>query len=1194
MNDYKIFDFKKGCRLFSEKRFIEAESEFRGCMSMHPDDAEALNALATTLDAQGRYEEALSYYREAIARNSSNPIYHYNYGNTLRWTGEIAAAETAYCAALGLVTSFAEALLGLGSLYLELNRLIEARPLLEKLVQLRPDLADGWYDLGQVTLRQGCFAEAEKCFSAALAIDPKRIETSNSLGVTLLRLNRYVEAENVLNKILDTNPESSDALCNLGVCYHWSGRIPLAISCLEALLDRVPDHAEGHFNHALALLAAGRFREGWLKYEWRFRKGKPIPERHTDIPRWEGQALSGRKLLVYCEQGYGDSIQFVRYVQQLQAEGATVFVEGKDRLITRLLGTVPGVSEVFSLGEAVPPVDFQVPMMSLPLALGSRSWPPPPPPYLRIPTEVAQQWESRFSLHVGIKIGLAWAGNKDHGNDHNRSILPALLAPLGNIQDITLVSLQFGPATKDYPSFPLLDMTGEASDFLESAALVNCLDLVITVDSAVAHLAGALGRPVWLMLPFNNDWRWMRDRNDSPWYPTMRLFRQEAPGEWEPVLANIARELARFAGRKETLPGVSQDTIADSLNDIMIMKAGAFQDCGHSEQAMAIYKNILLRCPENLEAAFRLALLFMTSQRCSEALPLLRLITTRCPDHQESWFQLGSAHASRREIPEAIDCFTHVLKLDPKHIRAHNCLARCLFESNRPEEAYRHYEEVIRLTPENPEGYSNLGDLCAYYWRISEANDLYRQALTLRPDFPEALCNMGRLCNFEGRIGEAIDYYNRALLIRPTFQAAADNLLLLLNYSDEFTPEYISDEHLRLAKIFPADVDRETCQQKPVGFGRVRIGYVSADFRMHPVGFFIEPVLRCHDQKRFEIICYDCAAVSDEFTEKIKVSGIEWRIVYGLSDTELASRIQEDGIDILVDLSGHTAGNRLGTFALRPAPLQVTWLGYPNTTGLQQIDFRLTDPLADPPGLTDHFYSEHLVRLPRSFLCYSAPLTSPDISPPPSGQIVFCCFNYLAKISNTTLDLWSRLLHMLPNAQLSLKNGPLADQGVRERVLLRFAERGIDTTRLIISGFTSSREDHLKSYSTCHIALDTFPYCGTTTTCEALWMGVPVVSLAGNTHVSRVGASILTAVGIPELIATSHDEYITRAVELACDPDRIARYRQTLRSRMRSSALMDAAGFVSALEEAYRGMLKQQAGSVETSLSQREKAGRNG
>lgn len=546
MNHRESFYFNKGCRLFSERHFIEAENELRACLETRPDDAEVLNALGTTLDAQGRYEEALQYYRETISRDSYSPVYHCNYGNTLRQVGEKEGAEAAYCAALKLAPAFESALLGLGNLYLELNRLGEARPLLESLVRLRPDLADGLYDLGQVALRQNSFAEAAQRFSAVLAIDPGRSDACNSLGVALLRLNRYDEARDLFVKVLDTNPESSDALCNLGVCYHWSGRVDLAIICFEKLLARFPDHVEGHFNHALALLAAGRFQEGWLKYEWRFRRGRPIPERHTDIPRWEGQAIAGRRLLICCEQGYGDSIQFVRYVQLLKNDGATIFIEGQDRLITRLLGMVPGVAAAFPRGEAVPHVDFQIPMMSLPLALGGRSWPPPVPPYLNIPAELAEKWRNRLSSCEGLKVGLAWAGNKEHGNNRNRSILPALLGPLESVQGVAFVSLQFGPAAN--PDFTLLDLTGEAGDFLESAALVNCLDLVITIDSAVAHLAGALGIPVWLLLPYNNDWRWMRDRCDSPWYPSMRLFRQETHGGWGAVISHVVGELACFAG----------------------------------------------------------------------------------------------------------------------------------------------------------------------------------------------------------------------------------------------------------------------------------------------------------------------------------------------------------------------------------------------------------------------------------------------------------------------------------------------------------------------------------------------------------------------------------------------------------------------------------------------------------------------
>lgn len=1171
MNHRASFYFNKGCQLFAARHFVEAESEIRVCFGLCPEDAEVLNALGTILDAQGRYDEALACYRDAISRDSSNSVYYFNLGKTLRRTDETVAAESAYRAALDHDPSFAEALLELGSLYLELSHFNEARPLLEQFLQFRPDHPDGLYDLGQVALGQGCFAEAERHFSAALAIEPDKNIIKNSLGVALLRLNRYDEAREFFIDILGANPDSRDALSNLAVYYHWSGRVESAIDCYEKLLALAPDDAEAHFNQSLALLAAGRFEEGWRKYEWRFCKGRPIPERHSDIPRWSGQAISGKKLLVHGEQGYGDSIQFIRYAQLVHEEGAAVFVEGQDRRITPLLRTASGVSEAFQAGETLPPVDFQIPMMSLPLALGDRFFPPPFPPYFNIPAEAMDQWRNRFSSCDGLKVGLAWAGNKDHGNNHNRSVLPALLEPLGNVQGVTFVSLQFG--SDAFPVFPLLDYTGEAGDFLQSAALASCLDLVITIDSAVAHLAGALAIPVWLMLPYNNDWRWMRDRNDSPWYPSMRLFRQESPGAWEPLLNNIAIELARLAGSREMMSAdQGPEPVVKSLDDLTIMKAGVFEECGCLEQAIIIYKNILLCNPENLEAAFRLALLYMSTQKHSEALPLLRMITTRCHEHQESWFQLGSVYAKSGDFLNAIDSFNEALQLGTTHIRAHGGIGRCLSALNRYDEAYQHFNEAIVLSPENPEGYNNLGNLFVRWWRNGEAYEQYQHALALKPDFADALCNLGLLYNLEGRIDEAMDCFNRSLSIKPDLYVAADNLLMLLNYSDVLTPEFIRDEHLRLAAILPATALVAACPRK--NNGHIRIGYVSADFRGHSVGFFIEPVLRCHDQGRFEVVCYDCAAVSDEFTERMKASGVEWRHVFGLSDTELASQIKADAVDVLVDLSGHTDGNRLGAFALRPAQVQVTWLGYPNTTGLQQIDYRLTDPLTDPPGRTDDLYSEQLVRLPRSFICYSPPPLAPEIAPLPGGPIIFCSFNHLAKVSDTTIDLWSRLLHLLPEARFSLKNGPLSDQGVRERLLLRFSARGIDSTRLIISGHTASREEHLNSYNKCHIALDTFPYCGTTTTCEALWMGVPVVTLAGNTHVSRVGASILQNAGLPELVASNADEYVNRAAALARDHRQLQKYRLTLRETVSRSQLMNAPLFTADLEYAYLRMME--------------------
>jgi predicted O-linked N-acetylglucosamine transferase (SPINDLY family) len=307
----------------------------------------------------------------------------------------------------------------------------------------------------------------------------------------------------------------------------------------------------------------------------------------------------------------------------------------------------------------------------------------------------------------------------------------------------------------------------------------------------------------------------------------------------------------------------------------------------------------------------------------------------------------------------------------------------------------------------------------------------------------------------------------------------------------------------------------------------------------------------------------------------MKRFGGVWRPIFGLSDHEVANLVAADEIDILVDLAGHSKGNRLGVFALQPAPTQVTWLGYPNTTGLKQIDFRLTDSFADPPGMTEHLYSERLIRLPRSFLCYEPAISTPEVVDLPGQPVVFCCFNNYPKIADTILALWARILHAVPEAILSLKCAQLGDLGVRTRLITRFAALGIDSAQLVISGFETNREEHLQRYGQCHIALDTFPYNGTTTTCEALWMGVPVVTLAGRSHVSRVGASIANNIGTPELVATSAEQYVDIALSLANDPVRIQAYRNTLRARLSRSPLMDAGSFTSDFEKSYRWIFGQ-------------------
>lgn len=605
-------------------------------------------------------------------------------------------------------------------------------------------------------------------------------------------------------------------------------------------------------------------------------------------------------------------------------------------------------------------------------------------------------------------------------------------------------------------------------------------------------------------------------------------------------------------------------------------KALLLHTAGDTAQAIALLTDLLTWYPGNDQLLYHLGRLHLDTDHCKEAVSLLLSIPEQSPYFHDALFITGITLAEKRDLKAAADTFCRLLLLDSYHVEGHNNLALCLMELGRPEEAQQHFAAAIRLAPERAEAYNNFGNLFVRYWKLAEAEKMYRMAIEIKPDYAGAYSNLGRIANYEGRIDDALALFTQALDLNPGFRTAADNLLFILNNSDHHTPEQISHEHFRLSRLYPGSARPH--QQFARRGSKIRIGYVSPDFKSHSVGFFIEPVLQNHSHDEFEIFCYDQATVPDETTARMKSYGWSWQPVFGLTDSELAEQISADGIDILVDLAGHSEENRLGAFALRPAPIQVTWLGYPNTTGLKQIDFRITDVLADPPGMTEHLHSEILIRLPHSFLCYAAPFSAQKNDNLLDDEIVFCCFNNYPKLSDATLDMWGLILAQVPGSRLFLKSGPLGDKGVRERIIARCTARGIDNSRLMISSFTISREEHLQLYERCHIALDSFPYNGTTTTCEALWMGVPVVTRAGNHHAARVGLSILTYAGLPELVATTMEQYVVIAVKLAQNRSRLLQYRHLLRNKLAASPIMNARSFTYDLERSYLWMVEKQRG----------------
>jgi predicted O-linked N-acetylglucosamine transferase (SPINDLY family) len=529
------------------------------------------------------------------------------------------------------------------------------------------------------------------------------------------------------------------------------------------------------------------------------------------------------------------------------------------------------------------------------------------------------------------------------------------------------------------------------------------------------------------------------------------------------------------------------------------------------------------------------------------------------------------------------------------------------------DDAARQYKKAISLKPDSVETYVRLADLFRLTGNIPAAEKAYRMALHLDKKNFAALTNLGNICRLDGRYAEALHCYRQSLEVMPgvaktlnnlalclmeqgdleeaqrVFRQAVDaeprnaeirsNFLFCLCYSPAIDYDALWEEHRRFGSVAgtPADVHFNFLSRDRSPDRKLRIGFVSADFRDHSVRHFIRPVLAHIDPRAYETVCYSLVEYEDILTGQFKELGGAWRNCVGMPDRELAEKIYSDSVDVLFDLSGHTAGNRLPVFALRPAPVQVTYCGYPNTTGMKSIDYRITDPVADPPG-EDRYHTERLVRLDGCFLCYAPPDDSPACErrqEDAGSEIVFGSFNTLSKINSRVIALWSRILGDVPGARLVLKRRALDDTDTRLRVMSVFARNGVNRSRVECRGHSDSTRSHLEHYGDIDICLDTFPYNGTTTTCESLWMGVPVVALAGRHHASRVSASILHACGNEGLVAQSEDEYVSLALRQASDGGMRDGFRRTNRERMRGSVLCDARGFVVKFERALRAMWQE-------------------
>jgi predicted O-linked N-acetylglucosamine transferase (SPINDLY family) len=611
-----------------------------------------------------------------------------------------------------------------------------------------------------------------------------------------------------------------------------------------------------------------------------------------------------------------------------------------------------------------------------------------------------------------------------------------------------------------------------------------------------------------------------------------------------------------------------------------LFEAFKHHQAGRLEDAVGQYRRAVAIHPEFPEALNNLGIALKDQRRFHDAVEEYRRALTLRPDIAEIWNNIGDALHSLGDRPSAITHYRRAVALRPNYGLAWRNLGDALQESGLQDEAQECFGKALAFKPDLDASLSpaeiRVADAQREFARTVEDIEAAGARDPLLGDAYFA-CGQGKRAP-EGCDPDTAERFRHAALLRAGFGNHLSTLLLSLHYDAEFPRQTLWDFHCEVER-FHAGIPRfSRWENRRDPERQLRVGYVSADLRGHSVGYFLSAIFRHHDDTSVEITCYSGCAEEDEETAFYRSRAARWRSTIEMSDDELAAQIRADGIDILVDLAGHTSGHRLGVFARKPAPLQVTWLGYPDTTGLSAIDYRLTDAVVDPPGPADGLSSERLFRLPDGFHCYTPLASAPDVAPLPAekkGFVTFGSFNNLSKVTRPVLDVWAQVLNRVPGSRLLLKSRWLHMPEVCERVRMLFEQRGIARDRIELTGRLPASADHLALYGDVDIALDTFPYNGATTTCEALWMGVPVVTIVGDRHAARVGASMLSRVGLEGLVADRPQDYVETAVRLAADIPALARLRADLRGRTAASPLCDGPAFTKQLEAAFRTMWRE-------------------
>lgn len=605
-----------------------------------------------------------------------------------------------------------------------------------------------------------------------------------------------------------------------------------------------------------------------------------------------------------------------------------------------------------------------------------------------------------------------------------------------------------------------------------------------------------------------------------------------------------------------------------------LKKAKMHIEKGNYAEAITILEKIIATKKSNDETYYLLGIIYKKTYRPDEAINYFKQAAKINPGYTAALIQLGTSQLDNGSAEMGIVNLANALKQEQTNGKLLDTLVKAQLKLGRTKDAIDSYNIYLSKLPNESSVLASVAYCYFMRGELTEAKKHYLKALKFKKH-PGYLDGLGSVLCQQGDIEGAIEVFNEAIKLDPLSRKRHSNLLLTQNYCIDTSQDIVLMNHKKWADKF--EQENKVIECSGSADKKINIGYISPDFRTHSVAYFIKHLIKQHDRNNFNVYCYSNSINSDSTTDEIKNSSDYWRNVAKFSDPDIFKIIKNDKIDILVDLSGHTAGNRLGVFAMKPAPIQISYIGYPCTTGLHNIDYHITDCITDS-NESNQYYSEELIRIDGCFLCYTPPLDTPDISVTPAVEnnyITFGSFNNLAKINSEVVGLWSNILHSVAQSRLIIKNPSLTDKKTANYYYSLFNELEISNDRIKLIGHTETVYDHLDKYNLIDIALDTSPYNGTTTTCEALYMGVPVITLQGDAHISRVASSLLSNSGLTDLIAHSKNEYISKAINLTNDISHLNELRLSLRDKFSNSVVCNTTQHTNHIENIYTDIWKK-------------------